>query len=307
MKYDVIIIGGGAAGISAALWCDELKLNALLLDSNAELGGQLLWTHNAIKNYLGVEAKNGRELRDVFVRQIENRKFDLRLNAEISAIDFSNKSLRLNDGEDFSADNLIIATGIRRRKLNVEGEDTFIGKGIIESGKRDADLVKGKKVCVVGGGDAAFENALILAETASEITLVHRGENFRARAEFVEPARMNPKIRILTETIVEKIVGGERIEKIELENLKTKESSMLAVDFILRRIGVEPITEFLGGAIDLDNHGYIKINQNCETNIKGIFAIGDVANPLAPTISSAVGMGATAVKAITNFKLRITN
>lgn len=307
MKFDIIIIGGGAAGISAALWCDEMKLNALLLESGAELGGQLLWTHNAIKNHLGADAKNGRDLRDSFVRQIENRKFDLRLNAKIERIDFPNKSVKLANGEELFAENLIVATGIRRRKLNVEGEETFVGKGIIESGKRDAALVKDKRVCIIGGGDAAFENALILAETASEITLVHRGKKFRARAEFVEPAKIIPKIRILTETVVAKISGDKRIETVKLENLRTKEKTSLAADFILRRIGVEPNTEFVRGAIDLDAHGYIKINQNCETDIKGIFAVGDVANPLAPTVSSAVGMGATAVKAITNFKLRIKN
>ena len=138
MNYDVIIIGGGAAGISAALWCDELKLNALLLESGAELGGQLLWTHNAIANHLGSPAENGRELRDIFVKQIENRRFIRRWQAEITAVDFSSKSVRLASGENFTAANLIIATGIRRRKLNVEGEEKFEGKGIIESGKRDA-------------------------------------------------------------------------------------------------------------------------------------------------------------------------
>ncbi len=306
-NFDVIIIGGGAAGISAALWCDDLKLNALLLESGAELGGQLLWTHNAIENHLGSQARNGRELRDIFVGQIENRRFTRRLNAELGAIDFSRKTVSLAGGEEFRADSLIIATGVRRRKLNVEGEEKFEKRGLLESGKRDANSVKDKRVGIVGGGDAAFENALILAETASEVTLVHRGANFRARAEFVEPARKNRKIAILTESVVVKINGDERIEKIELKNLKTDETASIAVDFVLRRIGVEPNTELALGKIDLDENGYIKVNQNCETNLEGIFAVGDVANPLAPTVSGAVGMGATAVKAITNFKLRITN
>ncbi|MCY7376149.1 MAG: NAD(P)/FAD-dependent oxidoreductase [Pyrinomonadaceae bacterium] len=298
MNFDVIIIGGGAAGISAALWCAELNLTALLLEASAELGGQLLWTHNAIKNHLGSEAENGRELRDIFVKQVENRKFIRRLESKITAIDFSKKSLALVSGEEFSAETLIIATGISRRNLNVEGEEKFKDKGIIESGKRDADLIKDKKVCIVGGGDAAFENALILAETASQVTLVHRGKSFRARAEFVEPAQNNPKINILTETIVKKIVGGERVEAVELENLNTKEIFRRDVEAVLRRIGVEPNTELLRGQIDLDERGYIKINHNCETSVAGIFAVGDVANPVAPTVSSAVGMGATAAKAI---------
>ena len=298
MKFDVIIIGGGAAGISAALWCAELKLNALLLESGAELGGQLLWTYNPIKNHLGVEANNGRELRNVFVKQIENRAFTVKLNSPIIAADFINKTLSLENGETFSAEYLVIATGVQRRKLNVEGEEDFKSRGIIESGKRDVESVEGKKVCVIGGGDAAYENALILAETASEVTLVMRGKTARARAEFVEAAKGSPKIIILNETNVVKITGGERVASVELENSATRKQSRLSVEAVLLRIGVEPNTEFLRGAINLDENGYIKANHECETDLKGIFAVGDVANPTAPTVSTAVGTGATAVKVI---------
>lgn len=300
MNFDVIIIGGGAAGLSAALWCDELKLSALLLESGAEFGGQLLWTYNEIKNHLGIEAENGREMRDIFLRQIEKRRFEYRLNAKVSEIDLQKKEVLPESGGSFSAEFLIIATGVRRRKLNVAGEETFKNKGIIESGKRDERFVKGKKVLIAGGGDAAFENALILSETASGVTLVHRGKDFRARGEFVEQAQNNPKIEILTETVVREISGKERVEAVKLENPATGETKNFPVEAVLIRIGVEPNTEFLRGKLDLDENGYIKINQNCETSAQGIFAAGDVANPLSPTISSAVGMGATAVKSIKN-------
>jgi len=298
MNFDVIIIGGGAAGLSAGLWCAELGLSALLLEANTELGGQLLWVYNSIENHLGSEAKNGRELRDVFVRQIENRRFTVRLQSEISDVNLEKKEVLVSSGEKFSARFLIIATGIRRRKLNVEGEEKFKSKGIIESGKRDAKLVKDKKVCIVGGGDAALENALILVKTASEVIVVHRRNNFRARAEFIEQAQNNQKIKILTETVLRKIVGNEQVEAVELEDLSAAELFLLNFDAVLIRVGVEPNTEILRGKLKLDENGYIKINQNCETNVKGIFAVGDVANPLAPTVSSAVGMGATAVKTI---------
>ncbi len=298
MDYDVIIIGGGAAGMSAALWCDELKLKTLLLEADTELGGQLLQIYNAVKNHLGSAAENGRELRDVFVGQIENCKFTLRLQSKISRIDFEKREIFLNNSEKCLAEFIIIASGVRRRQLTVVGAEQYINKGIIESGKRDANLVKDKNVCVVGGGDAAFENALILAETASKVILVHRGKDFRARTEFVEQARNNHKIKILTESVLQKIVGNEQIEAVELRNLNTKEIFTVNVQAIIFRVGVEPNTKFLRGKIALDDSGYIKINQNCETDIKGVFAVGDVANPLAPTISSAVGMGATAVKTI---------
>lgn len=145
MNYDVIIIGGGAAGLSAALWCAELKLKTLLLERGAELGGQLLRVYNPIKNHLGIETENGRELRDIFVKQIENYRFDVRLQSEIVQVDLESKTVTLSNGGVFRARTLIVASGVRRRKLNVEGEEKFAGRGIIESGKRDAESLRNKK------------------------------------------------------------------------------------------------------------------------------------------------------------------
>ncbi len=131
----MIIIGGGAAGMSAAMWCGELSLSALLLEKSSELGGQLLWTYNPIENHLGIKTENGREMRDVFLKQIENRKFDLLLNAKISEIDLENKKVFLESGEGFSAKSLIIATGVRRRKPGIEGEEEFREQGNFAFGK----------------------------------------------------------------------------------------------------------------------------------------------------------------------------
>jgi thioredoxin reductase (NADPH) len=298
MKFDVIIIGGGAAGISAALWCDELRLNALLLESNTELGGQLLWVYNEIKNHLGFEAKNGREMRDMFVKQAEKYNFTVRLETQVKEVDLEKKSVTIETGETLSARAIIIATGIKRRRLNIEGEEKFQNKGIIRSGKRDEEFVKGRTIAVIGGGDAAFENALILAETAVKVFLIHRGKDFRARKEFVEKVSKNPKVEILTETVVCKFVGTEQIEAVEIKNLKTNELKSLTIQAILIRIGVAPNTEIFREKINLDEQDYIKIDSICETSAGGVFAVGDSANPIAPTVSSAVGMGATAAKAI---------
>jgi thioredoxin reductase (NADPH) len=297
-EFDVIIIGGGVAGLSTALWCDELGLSALLLEKNAELGGQLLWTHNEIKNYLGKEAKNGRELRDVFLEQIEKRKFTLHLQTEITDVDLEKREITLADETKIFARAVVIATGIRRRKLNVEGEDKFKKRGIIESGKQNAESVTGKNVLIVGGGDAAFENALILAENASHVTLIHRRKDFRARSEFIEQVEQHPKIKIFTETTVQKITGNEQIESVAINNLISNETQMLPIDVLLIRIGVEPNTEQFQGTLELDKNGYIEVNRNCETNLEKVFAVGDVANPISLTVSTAVGTGATAAKAI---------
>jgi thioredoxin reductase (NADPH) len=145
-----------------------------------------------------------------------------------------------------------------------------------------------------------------LAEAAAKVFLVHRGKDFRARKEFVEKVSENPKVEIFIETIVTKFIGDEKIEAVELKNLKTNKTKIFTTQAILIRIGVAPDTEIFRGKIDLDERGYIKIDSRCETNVKDIFAVGDVANPTAPTVSSAVGMGATAAKAI-SFKFQVSS
>lgn len=296
--FDAVIIGGGAAGMSAALWCDELGLKTLLLEEKRELGGQLRQVFNPIKNHLGADAKNGRELQENFLKQIKPHKVALCTQSKVVKIEIKRKCIVLETGEKIAWRFLIIAMGVQRRKLGVEGEEKFINRGIIESAKRDAKLVKNKIAAVVGGGDAALENALILAETTAEVTLIHHRKNFRARAEFLDRVQKNKKIKVLTDTTVVRFNGNKNLESLELKNLKTKKIFTLPVEAVLLRIGVEPNTKIFRGKIDLDEQGYIKINSDCETGTKNIFAIGDAANPISPTISSAVGMGATAAKAI---------
>jgi thioredoxin reductase (NADPH) len=229
---------------------------------------------------------------------MNDRSFTLNLNSSIKKVDLENKTVYLADGKIINSKFLVIATGIKRRTLDIPGEIEFQGRGIIKSGKRDGQKVKGKKVAVIGGGDAAFENCQILSEFADRIVLIHRSKDFRARSEFVEPAKKNPKVELITETSVEKILGNGWVKELELKDSSKKKTYRIPVDFILFRIGVEPNTQFFNGLIEFNERNYIVVNNRCETNIKGVYAIGDVANPVSPTISSAVGMGATAIKSI---------
>src|SRR5918912_4040278 len=193
---DVIIIGAGPAGLSAALWCDELGLDTLVLEQEGEVGGQLLWTYNAIENYLGARAKYGRELRDLFLGQIEGGDFDLWTAASIESVDLRAKRITLRSGEELRAISIIIAAGVRRRRLGIPGEAELAGRGVVESGTRDRATLAGKDVCIVGGGDAAAENALMLAEVCPTVTMVHRGKKLRARAEFAERLRADHRITV---------------------------------------------------------------------------------------------------------------
>src|SRR6266849_3476688 len=156
--HDVIIIGAGPAGLSAAFWCDELGLDTLVLEQDEKVGGKLAKIYNPIENYLGLRAANGQELLERFSAGIDEADFDLWTNVEIESVDLKAKRIALRSGEELQSISIIVATGVRRRKLSIPGEDEFAGRGIIESATRDLDLFAGKDVCVIGGGDAAAEN-----------------------------------------------------------------------------------------------------------------------------------------------------
>jgi thioredoxin reductase (NADPH) len=296
--HDVIIIGAGAAGLSAALWCDELGLDTLVVERAAEVGGQLLRVYNPIENYLGARAANGRELRDLFAAQVEEKEFDLWTEAEVESVDLKAKRVRLRSGEELQSIALVIATGVRRRRLNVPGEAEFAGRGVLESGRLERESVKGEDVLVVGGGDAAAENALLLAEVCATVTLVHRGKSLSARAEFAERVKGDHRITLFTETTLRAILGGNRVESVEMLRAGALKPMRMAVRGVVIRVGVEPNTELFTGQIHTDERGYVVIDGEQETSAEMVFAVGDVSNPLAPTVSGAAGAGATAAKVI---------
>jgi thioredoxin reductase (NADPH) len=296
--YDVLIIGAGPAGLSAARWCDELGLDTLVLEQASEIGGQLLSVHNPIENYLGAQAANGRELRDLFAEQTKDCDFDLWTNVEIDSVDLKAKRFTLRSGEELQSIAVMIATGLRRRTLGIPGETEFEGHGIIESGARDREQLAGKDVCVIGGGDAAAENALMLADVCPTVTLVHRGRKLRARREFTEQLHTHHCITVFPESNVRRIIGNDRVEAVEIERGGAIKPFQMAVQGVLIRIGWQPNTDFVSGQLELDENGYVIVGSQQETSVANVFAIGDLANPLAPTIAGAVGAGATAAKVI---------
>ena len=296
--HDVIIIGAGPAGISAALWCEELGLDVLLLEGNSQVGGQLHSIYNQIENYPGTHFERGAELATKLSAQADTAEFDLWTQVEIERLDLKAKKVFLRSGEQLQSISLIIATGVRRRKLGIPGEEEFKGRGIMESGARDREKFRGRDVCVIGGGDAAAENALLLAEACPTVTLVNRGKKLRARPQFAEQLHTNHCITVFPESIVTRILGDERVEAVEIKRQGAIKPFQMACSGVLIRIGVEPNSELVGSQLPLDNSGYVIVGASHETSIPNVFAIGDVANPLAPTIAGAVGAGATAAKVI---------
>jgi thioredoxin reductase (NADPH) len=296
--HDVLIIGAGPAGLSAALWCDQLGLDTLLLEQGAEIGGQLLSVYNPVGNYLGARAANGRELRDLFAEQLEGSEFDLWTEVEIESADLRAKRIALSSGEQLQAISIIIATGVRRRRLGIPGEAELKGRGVVESATRDRELLAGKDVCVIGGGDAAAENALLLAEVCPTVTVVHRGKSLRALREFTERLGADHRVTVFTGATVQRIIGEEKVEAVEIQRDGAIKPFQMAVGGVLVRIGVEPNTELFRDQVQRDERGYIIVTGEQETSIGNVFAVGDVSSPLAPTISGATGAGATAAKII---------
>ena len=294
-NHDVIIIGGGPAGMSALIWCDSLGLHAVLLERAAELGGQMLQMSHRITDYPGIITENGLELRDLFTRQLNELKLDWRTRCEIDQIDLRRKQLLCN-GKALSSEAIILATGARKRKLGIPGEERFEMRGVSFSGTRDHSRYAGKKVCVIGGGDSAVENSLILARVCPQVTLIHRSDRFRARSEWVKEARNNPIITIITGAVAQAIEGDDRVRRLTIEDTRTGQIQQIETEGVFIKVGIAPNTEEFHGQIELDDEGYIKVDQRQRTSIEMVYAAGDVCRPVCLSIATAVGHGAVAAK-----------
>lgn len=295
-KFDVVIIGGGPAGMAAALWCDELGLTSCLLEKRGTFGGQLAWIHNPIRNYLGADFRDGADCLKHFEASIADRRFEAFANRMVFSIAADTREVLTSTGS-FTGAAIVVATGVRRRELGVPGEAEFRGLGILDSGSRDRQETLGLNVAVVGGGDAALENALILAEFASKVYLIHRRDRFSAREGFIRSVADNSKIECLMETQVERFGGEQELESVDVIGADSI-SRRLSVSKAVVRIGVQPNSALLSNVAEVDDRGYVKVDSVGRTSADGIYAVGDVANPVAPTISTAVGSAATAVKSI---------
>lgn len=294
-RFDVLIIGGGPAGMSAAIWCADIGMSSALIEKNASLGGQLLMIHNPIMNYPGLPRITGAELASKMSEQVNRAGIPVFTDARIIQVDTDDRSVTLEDRRVLFGRGMIIATGVRRRKLGVNGEDKLAGKGILLSGALEHSKVSGRRVLIIGGGDAALENALILGESASSVTVIHRGARFSAREEFIRQATKRNNVSFLFNTTVLEFLGQDRLSGAVIDTDNSRDRRVIEGDFALIRIGVEPNSDLPG--LDENLAGsYLETSTSCSTNFPLIFAAGDVANKTSPTIATAIGMGATAAK-----------
>jgi thioredoxin reductase (NADPH) len=297
MKHvDVIIIGGGPAGISAAIWCQRLGTDYLLLEKEAELGGQLPQIHNKIIDYPGLHAKNGKEIQAIFETHFNELGCSSRLRANVLAVDTNKKTVTIRQHGEIHFTYLVIATGAAQRFLGVPGEKEMILRGETYSATADSHLFKGKRVAVVGGGDRAFEGAILLAEAGVEVLLIHRSQNFKAQKQYVDLVFSNKNIKILTDSKIIRINGEERVTSVDLVN-QNNDVLHLPVDAVLIRIGTKPNNEIVQDIVVFSEEGFILTNSLGKTSNPFIYAIGDICTqPLFSSIASSVGQGAVVAK-----------
>ena len=296
-EYDVIIIGGGPGGVSALLWCHSLRLSALLIEKEPHLGGQMHLMYHRITDYPGIIAGNGAELAQVFEAHVRNLSLHHLVDSRVDAVNLRDRAVRVSDSL-FGARALVLATGARKTRLGIPGEDLFDGHGVSYTATRDHPLFAGRRVVVVGGGDSAFENALMLARVCPEVTIVHRSEVFRARTSWIREVREHPRISIRANSLVRSIEGSLSPERVLVEDLKTGLRDSIPAEGVFIRLGVSPNTEIFANQLELDRAGYVPVDNHQQTTVEGVFAVGDICSPDFKSIASAVGHGAIAVKSI---------
>ncbi len=306
-NFDVIVIGGGPAGLTAGIYLSRAKMNTLILNEGTA-GGQMILTHE-IANYPGVESVSGYELANIMKNQAKNFGCKIKSNLKITNLNIEGdiKTVEVNNKDVYSANAIIIATGGRSRSLGVTGEEIFKGKGISYCATCDGDFFQDKNIIVVGGGNSALEEAVSLTKYAASVTIVHQFDNFQAFPQAVEEARKNSKISFIMESKIIEFIGSDSLKKVRIQNQRTKEIFEIDIDGVFIFIGYKPNTEMFKGLIELNQWNEIITKENLETNVTGVFAAGDSIKKRYRQITTSVADGTiaalSAVEFVNNLKV----
>ena len=298
--HQLVIIGGGPAGFAAALYGARADLKPVIF-SGMLLYGQASQT-DVIENYPGFpEGIQGIELGKLFEQQAA--RFGALIEYEqVLSLDFQVRPFVVNTySGSVSADAVILAMGADPNKLQVPGEVEYTGRGVSYCGTCDGFFTRNKDIHVIGGGDTALEEALFLTRFARSVTVVHRRDALRAGAILEKRARSNPKISFLWNTVVDEIRGDEKVQSLLVHNVKTNEKSEIPTQAVFIFVGHSPNVSLIEGQIALDKHGYVKIDDKMATNIPGVFAAGEIADPHYRQVITSAGMGAAAAISATQY------
>jgi len=288
---EVIIIGGGPAAFTAALYSARANLNPLVIEGFA-WGGQLMITSD-VENYPGYpDGVLGPEMMQDLRRQAERFGTEF-ITDDVTKVDFSERPFRVWVGEDeYRGEAVIVTTGANARQIGLESEKKFQGRGVSYCAVCDAAFFKEREVVVVGGGDSAMEEATFLAKFATKVTVVHRRDTFRASPIMVDRARANDRIEFMLDSVVEEVLGDDAVTGVAIRNVKTDERVEIPTDGFFVAIGHDPNTALFRGQLDMDEAGYIETRgKTTETNVPGVFAAGDVQDHVYRQAVTAAGSG----------------
>lgn len=295
--YDVIIIGGGPAGLSAAIYALRASMRTVLIEK-ASAGGQITLTDD-VENYPGFKNINGYDLSEKFLEHAKSYNLEV-LSREATVLEpgLDWHTVQLNGDERLKSHAVILASGGLPRKLNIPGEDEFYGKGVSYCAVCDGFFFRNKIVVVVGGGDTAVEEALYLSKLAQKVHLVHRRDALRASMILQQRLRADKKIEILWDTIVTAIKSHlAEVSAVDLQNTQTEETRELATDGIFIGIGFDPNNQLVPAGTKVNSDGYVCTDEKCETNLSGLFAIGDLREKYGRQIVLSAADGCTAALA----------
>jgi len=290
--YDLIIIGGGPAGLTAGIYAQRARLKTLLVEREM-VGGQIALS-DIIENYPGFPSISGMELMEKFEEHARGLGLEIKL-AEVSAIEEDGKTrvVRTSEG-DLKTKTVIIATGAKPRRLGVPGEKELTGKGVSYCATCDGPFFKEQRVVVVGGGDTAVKEAVFLSRIASKVSVVHRRDELRAEKIIQEKALKAGNIEFFWSHTLKEIKGDKGVTAVVLEDLKEKTEKTVECEGVFVFVGINPTTGFVPEAVDMDDRGFIKANQQMETTVPGIFAAGDCRTTPLLQVATAVGDAAIA-------------
>ncbi|QNV38759.1 thioredoxin-disulfide reductase [Rothia terrae] len=294
--HDVIIVGSGPAGYTAAIYTARANLKPIVFASSISPGGDLMTT-TEVENFPGfIEGIMGPELMGNLQAQAERFGADIRFE-DVASVDLEGdiKKVTLDSGDTFQAKAVILSTGSEYRKLGVDGEERLSGHGVSWCATCDGFFFKEKELAVVGGGDSALEEALFLTSFASKVYIVHRRDSFRASEIMAQRAYDNPKIEILWDSEIASINGEDKVKDVTVRNTKSGEESQLTVEGVFVAIGSDPRTDLVKESLELTANGTIKVDgRSSRTSIPGVFAAGDVIDPIYRQAITAAGSGCAA-------------
>jgi len=293
-QYDLMIIGAGAAGLSAGIYASRARLSTVIINEGV-VGGQMVLTEE-VANYPGVESTKGYMLANTMKQQAKHFGCKIRSNVKITSYDLEGeiKSVSLEDGRRFGARAVILAPGGRPRSLNIPGEDLFKGTGISYCATCDGDFFTGKEVVVVGGGNSALEEAVALTNFATKVTIVHQFDHFQAFEHAVKEAKANPKIGFVMESELRSFNGNGSLQSVSVEHLPSGKQEELRTDGVFIFVGYLPNTESIKGIVDLSERNEILVDADMKTSVPGVFAAGDCIAKKYRQVTTAVSDGTIA-------------